>query len=104
MSRIPFKHPDCNGWAIYNKQDINVEDAKNMHVAEVKFNETNTKLVPNSAHDTVCGLKLKTSGIRNVFNSKNDSLLRSELVKQQNGGKEVCGTCVAHFYADPTHA
>lgn len=100
MGKIPFKHPNCNGWAIYKPQDIDVENAKNHHIADGIVN-VDDSFRPNAARETVCGQKLMPTGTHNVFHTKDPAELRSKLSESQNNGKEVCGICVSHFYADP---
>ena len=100
MGKTPFKHPGCNGWAIYDKQYIDAEDARNMHVVEGAI-DTNGNYRPNSRLDTVCGRKLKKTFRRHKCPSLSPSDMRSTLAELQKHG-EVCGGCVAHFYADPT--
>ena len=105
MGKITFKHTDCNGWAIYDSQYIDAEEAKNIHVVECKItvDENGKKtFVPNRQLETVCQVKLKKYISRKCIDfSTEPSEIRLKLTKLQNEGKEVCGTCVSHFYADP---
>ena len=103
MGQITFEHSGCNGWAIYDSTDIDADNAKNIHVAEVfvtKYLGQKT-FRPNSALKTICGKKLKRQNLRCILCSDNPAEIRSKLADLQNNGKEVCGTCASHFYADP---
>ena len=103
MGQITFEHSGCNGWAIYDSTDIDADNAKNIHVAEgtITKNWGETKFRPNSALATICGKKLKRQNRQNLLCSENPAAIRSRLADLQNNGKEVCGTCASHFYADP---
>ena len=39
MAQIPFKHPECNGWAVYSSKTIAAGNSKNIHIAEVGIEE-----------------------------------------------------------------
>mgnify|MGYP002523092390 CR=1 FL=1 len=56
MADIPFDHAGCNGWAIYESQYIDSDNAKNMHVVEGKitYHDGKERFTPNSALKTVC--------------------------------------------------
>ena len=103
MKKIPFEHPGCNGWAIYEKKFIDAECPKNIHVAEGKFwidDKGKKKFRPISSLKTICNEKLIDKNRIQIFCSDAPSEIRSELAELQNTGKEVCGVCVSHFYAD----
>ena len=102
MAQIPFKHAGCNGWAIYKSQYIDSDNAKNMHIAEVRIEKQDNGgevVYLNKNKETICGLKL-VSRPTYLYLSKSASDIRSKMAELQNGGHEVCGTCVSHFYAD----
>ena len=104
MADIPFDHAGCNGWAVYESQYIDSDNAKNMHVVEGKITYRDGKkfFTPNSALKTVCKKQnLKKDKRQYSFASTSASAIRSKLADFQNQGCEVCGTCVSHFYADP---
>ena len=105
MADIPFDHAGCNGWAIYDSTNIVAEYSKNMHVAEVTIKRDNDGKVSvylNDGEETICKKKLisKAEGRRCSYFSQSASDIRSKMAELQNGGHEVCGTCVSHFYAD----
>ena len=103
MKKIPFEHPGCNGWAIYEKKFIDAECPKNIHVAEgkVRTDENGNKtFTVNSQKRTVCKEKLIDKNREYIFCSCNSSNIRSKLAELQNSGYEVCGVCVSHFYED----
>lgn len=98
-------HRGCNGWAVYSKENIDAESARNVHVAEVKISTDpatgSTTIRPNDKLETVCGLQtLIAKGRKNLFYSENDVDIRNKMVELQNMGIEVCGCCASHFYAD----
>ena len=104
MAQIPFEHKGCNGWAIYESQYIDSDNARNMHVVEgtITSEGGNVYFTPNAMLQTVCNRqKLKGGKKQNSFCSTDASKIRSKLAEFQNQGYEVCGTCVSHFYADP---
>ena len=105
MAQIQFKDRQCNAWAIYNSTNIVAENSKNMHVAEVAIKRDNDGKVSvylNDDEETICKNKLisKAKGRRYSYFSKSASDIRSKMAELQNGGHEVCGTCVSRFYAD----
>ena len=105
MADIPFEHAGCNGWAIYDSTNIVAENSKNMHVAEVTIKRDNDGKVSvylNDDEETICKNKLisKAKGRQYRYFSQSASDIRSKMAELQNGGHEVCGTCVSHFYAD----
>ena len=105
MADIPFEHAGCNGWAIYDSTNIVAENSKNMHVAEVTIKRDNDGKVSvylNDDEETICKNKLisKAKGRQYSYFSQSASDIRSKMAELQNGGHEVCGTCVSHFYAD----
>ena len=105
MAQIPFKHPECNGWAIYDSTNIAAKNSNNMHIAEVRIEEKDKGSVSvylNDDDETICGEKLISvdEGRHNSYWSKSASDIRSKVTELQNSGHEVCGTCVSHFYAD----
>jgi len=104
MARITFDHSGCNGWAIYESQYIDSDNARNMHVVEGAITSEGGKVyfTPNTKLKTVCNRQELKKGTRKYsFCSVKDSEIRSKLAEYQNQGYEVCGTCVSHFYADP---
>ncbi len=103
MTNIPFDHEGCNAWAIYESQYIDAENAHNMHIVEgtIDLDEAGKRQFrPNSGKDTICSLKLKNGKRQYLFCSNDPSEIRSKVANLQNGGHEVCGTCVSRFYAD----
>lgn len=100
MGNIPIDHAGCNGWAIYDKQYIDADDAKNKHIVEGIIDE-NGIFHPNPKLETICGRKLRSGRreYRNPFQTPSE--MRSSLAELQNAGGEICGGCVARFYADP---
>ena len=104
MAQIEFEYAESNGWAIYDSQYIDAENAQNIHVAEGKIVVKNHKktFFINSKEETICKEKLKSikEGRQNRFCSTDPSKIRSELENLQNQGYEVCGVCVSRFYAD----
>ncbi len=104
MAGIPYGHEGHKGWAIYESQYIDADNAKNMHVAkgEITYHDGKEWFTPNSALKTVCEKQnLKKGKKQNSFFSASASEIRSKLADFQNQGCEVCGTCVSRFYADP---
>ena len=104
MAQIQFEHEGSNGWAIYPSKDIDAENAQNIHVAECEIKTVNgaRKFTLHKSQETICGEKLIShqEGRKNILFSADASEIRSELANLQNGGNEVCGVCVSHFYAD----
>lgn len=103
MTQIPFEHEGCDGWGVYESQFIDAEDAKNMHVAEGKItvNAEGKKVFRvNQQHKTICGEVVLVPGKR-ITAFQEAPKMRTKLAEIQNQGKEVCGTCVSRFYADP---
>ncbi len=102
MAQIQFKDRQCNAWAIYNSTNIDAEEPKNVHIAEVRIEKQDNGgevVYLNKNKETICGLKL-VSRPTYLYLSKSASDIRSKMAELQNGGHEVCGTCVSHFYAD----
>ena len=104
MAQIQFEHAGSNGWAIYPSKDIDADNAQNIHVAECEIKTVNgeRKFTLNKSQETICGEKLISlqKERRNILVSADASEIRSKLANLQNGGNEVCGVCVSHFYAD----
>ena len=100
MRKVPVKHSGCDAWAIYEKQFIDADNAKNMHIVEGNIT-LDDRFSPNTKHETLCGRRLKGSIRRVLFHSKVPSEMRSRCATLQNNENEVCGRCVSHFYADP---
>ena len=103
MAQIQFEHEGSNGWAIYPSKNIDADNAQNIHVAEGEIKTVNgeRKFTLHKSR-TICGEKLISlqKGRRNILVSADASRIRSQLANLQNGGNEVCGVCVSHFYAD----
>ena len=104
MAKIQFVHSGCNGWAACESKYIEGEDPKNIHVLEVTFRRNDAGemvVVPNSARETCCGnYRLKSGTWACLYASQNADEMRNKLASLENDGKEVCGRCVAYFYAD----
>ena len=105
MSQIKIENPGCNGWATYESQYIEGGSAKNIHVVEAMVTcDANGKVTgakPNAKLETVCKrYKLVKEGRKYGVAATDASTMRMLLAKLQNDGNEVCGHCVAHFYAD----
>ena len=102
MADIPFEHAGCNGWAIYDSTNIDAEEPKNVHIAEVRIEKQDNGgevVYLNKNKETICGLKL-VSRPTYLYLSKSASDIRSKVTELQNSGREVCGTCVSHFHVD----
>jgi len=94
---------DCNGWAIYEKEYIVGDQPRNIHVVEAHVVEENGKFYsrPNSELRTQCGNQTLIKGSRKcIIASTSPVDIRNKLTELQNRGLEVCGQCVASFYAD----
>ncbi len=102
---IPLKHPTCNGWAIVDKNQICCSTPRNYHVAEVRIDTDisgKKHVYLNSSNETCCKLPVKSQwSYYGLFYANQANQLRTELANMQNCGKETCGNCVGHFYADP---
>ncbi len=98
-----ISHKECDGWAIYEKEYIDGDQPRNIHVVEAKVTEENgtTYSRPNSDLVTQCGNRtLVKSSRKCIIASKSSVDIRNKLAELQNSGLEVCGQCVATFYAD----
>ena len=98
-----FKHPECNGWIVVDKDQIIGGSPRNYHVVEVNIIDQEggkLSIYINSANETCCGLKVKNPCHYKLL-SRDEKILRKELAEMQNSGNETCGNCVGHFYADP---
>ena len=103
MAGIPYGHEGHKGWAIYESQYIDADNAKNMHVAkgEITYHDGKEWFTPNSALKTVCEKQnLKKGNRKYSFASTSDSEISSTLADFQNQGYEICGLCVSHFHVD----
>ena len=104
MAQFQFEHEGSNGWAIYPSKDIDADNAQNIHVAECEIKTVNGErtFTLHKSQETICGEKLISlqKGRRDILVSADASKIRSLLANLQNGGNEVCGVCVSHFYAD----
>lgn len=100
----PIKHENCNGWAIYDRQYIDGEQSHNIHAVEtfVIQNQDGTfSSRPNCDLKTRCGVRTLKKGKRScIMASTSEVDIRNKLAELQNSGREVCGQCVATFYAD----
>ena len=98
-----ISHKDCDGWAIYEKEYIAGDQPRNIHVVEAKITEEKgmSYSTPNSDLITQCGNRtLVKSNRKCIIASKSPVDIRNKLAELQNIGLEVCGQCVATFYAD----
>ena len=102
MAKGEFIHPGCDTWGIYESKCIDANDAKNIHVADgnTRFVNGSPTFVLNNKRETVCKQEIKANAGQSIYSSMSASTIRSHLAQLQNDGKEVCGTCVSHFYAD----
>ena len=95
---------DCNGWAIYDKQYIDCEQPQNIHVVETYVTpepDGTSSSRPNVGLKTQCGNRTLIKGKRACIMASTSPVdIRNKLTELQNSGREVCGQCVATFYAD----
>ncbi len=103
MGQIQFEHKGCNAWGLFDKTAIVADNSNNLHIAEIriveKLGEKSYRL--NRSNKAVCGEEIKEHQNQKIPYFDDVSKLRLRLATLQNEGKEVCGRCVAHFYADP---
>lgn len=101
-----LKHPECNGWVIVTKDQVDCDDAANYHLVEAKISITSDgdmSVVYNSEKVTCCGYPLiKNAKYLSGFVYLQDKVnnLRIILAQKQNGSWEICGRCVGHLYKD----
>lgn len=99
-----FNDEGSNGWAIYEACYIEGDAIKNMHIVEGKVRRDEKGQVwftPNSRRVTMCGTQYLKECRRCCWLVTQDaSEIRSEVARLENGTSEVCGRCVACFYAD----
>lgn len=103
MAQIGFVHEGCNGWAAYDNLCIKGDNPKNVHVVEVVISLDpfgHEIIKPNEKRETCCGkYTLKPGQWTPLAKSKDANDMRYKLADLQKR-HEVCGKCVAHFYAD----
>lgn len=102
---IKFKNKTCNGWVLVNPKRLASENAKNIHIVEVKFKD-NSDSIEHWSSSTYCEEKLiaeKNHIIGGIFQNTQEGrrALRLKVAELQNGGHEFCGNCAGHLYADP---
>lgn len=101
---IKITDSECNGWAAYESQFIEGQSPSNVHVIEVllkKDEDGKVWATPTASLITLCGNRKLISGKRTyLFATTSPDEMRRELARLQNSGKEICGQCVACFYAD----
>ena len=101
---ITLKHPDCNGWAIVDKYQVQRYSPRNFHVVEAKIIADNSDVYVylNSSHETCCKLPIKSQWrYHSYYYASQVNALRNKLAELENNSLETCGNCVSHFYADP---
>lgn len=105
MNSHSFEHPDSNGWALYEPEYIESDSERNIHVVEARVKTDgngNTSARPIPTRKTMCGpLRLIAGGRMCLIASTSANEIRTEICRLQNEGHEVCGQCVARFYAGP---
>lgn len=104
MGQIQFEDEECTAWGLFEKAAMDVKNSNNLHVAEIvivvdQFGKKSYRL--NRSCKAVCGEEIKEHQNQKIPYFDDVSKLRLRLATLQNEGKEVCGRCVAHFYADP---
>ncbi len=97
-------HKNCNGWAIYDSQYIAGDQPHNIHVVATFVEQapdgTSTSR-PNDELKTMCGNQALVQAKRSCILASTSAVeIRQKLAELQNSGSEVCGQCVATFYAD----
>lgn len=102
---IKLKDTTCNGWVLVNPSRLTAENAKNIHLVEVKF-AYNSDAILSWSDCTYCGEELtaKKNYITGcIFHDTAEGriALRQKVAEFQNKGYEVCGNCAGHLYADP---
>ena len=80
---------------------VNIEGFPNLHI--IPSRQINYLCLPDKDKGTLCGLdSLSKSNkiFRNYYDSccNEDKIL--ELIIKHPNRKEICGNCVAHFFAD----
>ena len=102
---IEFKNKTCNGWVLVNPKRLTLENAKNIHIVEVKFKDDSDS-IEHWSSSTYCEEKLATEKIYIkgcIFKNTHEGrcALRLKVAELQNDGHEFCGNCAGHLYADP---
>lgn len=102
---VDIQDAKCNGWAAYDPKFIEGEGPHNVHIVEARITKEDDGRIlaaPNDELKTVCGAQHLIKDKRTyTIVATDEKVMRSELSRLQNAGVEVCGQCVAHFYADP---
>ena len=95
---------NCNGWVACKSEYLEGVSPQNIHVLEAGLyqdKDGNWYANANEQRKTCCGKnKLKQGSWKFVEHSQDAGEMRKKLADLQNAGSEVCGHCVAHFYAD----
>ena len=103
-----FDNNGCNGWVVVSPDVIVSDSANNYHVVEVEIKREDGKIVEtfrNAKNETMChGRFVKNGSHPNIVRAEDAATMRLELAKLQNEGKEICGQCVARFYADSNNS
>lgn len=101
---IDIQDKNCNGWAAYDPKFIEGEGPHNVHIVEAKISKEKDGRIyatPNDELVTACGAQHLVKDKRTyTIVATDENVMRAELARLQNAGVEVCGQCVAHFYAD----
>ena len=101
---MKFDHKNCNGWVVIAPTDVDGGDPVNYHVVEVVVARENgkiTSVLRNDDNVTMCGdLKVKPGRHASVVLRETAEEMRSVVAELHNSGKQICGRCVARFYAD----
>ena len=92
----------ARGWGFYEKNHINAENPKNVHIFEGTITYEDSGEIKFSANgNAVCSVR-KKSPASYLHVTENKTGVRNKAAELENSGKTVCGKCVSHFYADPT--
>lgn len=100
---IELKDKHCNGWVLVYPRRLVAENAKNIHIVEVRI-DAQGKIVYWS--DSTCCAEDLTATKRHIKGCifpdtpEGRSALRRKVADLQNNCHEVCGSCAGHLYAD----
>ena len=107
MGRVKVDHVDCGGWAVLAPEYMG-ETAKNYHILEVKsiYTDDEGKVLCERYNPSNAICKRQANSDWKYTEAfprtiEGETAIRAYLAKEQSGGKEICGTCVSRFYADP---
>lgn len=94
-----------DGWTVIPASSLEGDRSNNFHIADVKLDETKTKIIAfNREYTACCGRHIRHNASlptkQPKFAKGSDDTLRTKLAEWQNREFEFCGNCVGHFYKD----